>query len=313
MNKLTSYILVGLTLSATLCASCTESGNSYSQGVANFACDASFKPIIEEERELFSARYSEAELDTVYTNESDAIQMLKDGKSTLAITSRDFKEEEKEYLKAHKFYPVSFVLAYDGLALIQNKQNTDSCISVNDIKRILNGEVTNWNQIYPKSTLGKIELIFDNPKSSTVHFVEDSILGGKPINTINSKAVNNSAEVIKYVENSKGAIGIIGSNWLNDKRDSTNLTFRREIRTMSVSRAQVPTPSNSYLPYQAYFYTDEYPLCRTIYALVSDPKKSVATTFKNFLMSQNQGQLVFLKAGLLPAYGHITFREVHVK
>jgi phosphate transport system substrate-binding protein len=39
----------------------------------------------------------------------------------------------------------------------------------------------------------------------------------------------------------------------------------------------------------------------------------VATTFKNFIISQNQGQLVILKAGLLPAYGEITLREVHVK
>jgi len=313
MNKFTSYIFVGLTLCATLCASCTESGNSYSQGNANFACDESFKPIIEEERDLFMARYPEAVLDTIYTNESDAMQKMKDGETELVITSRNFKPFEIEYLKAHKLYPVSFIIAYDGLALIQNNNNTDSCISVNDIKRILNGEISNWNEINPKSNLGKIELVFDNPKSSTVHFAEDSILGGKPINTTNAKAKYNPAEVIKYVEENKAAIGIIGSNWLNDKRDSTNLTFRREIRTMRVSRAQKADPSNSYLPYQAYFYTDEYPLCRTIYALSSNPKRGIATTFKNFLMSQNQGQLVFLKAGLLPAYGHITFREVHVK
>lgn len=313
MNKLTSYILVGLTLCATLCASCTESGNSYSQGVANFACDASFKPIIEEQRELFVARYTEADLDTIYTNESDAIQMLKDKETFLVITSRDFSDQEREYLKANKQLPASFLIAYDGVALIQNIHNTDSCINVDNIKRILSGEIKDWKELNPNSTAGKIEIIFDNPKSSTVHFAEDSILGGKPLSKENAKARNNPAEVIKYVESNKGAIGIIGSNWLNDKRDSTNLTFRRDIRTMRISRAQNAIPSNSFLPYQAYLYTDEYPLCRKIWALSTGPKKGVAITFKNFLMSQNQGQMVFLKAGLLPAYGNITFREVHVK
>lgn len=313
MNKLTSYILVGLTLCATLCASCTESGNTYSQGIDNYACDASFKPIIEEQRELFSARYPEAKLDTIYTNESDAMKMLANKETFVVITSRSFKQDEREYLEANRLIPKAFIIAYDGLALIQNIHNTDSCISVDNIKKILSGEVKDWNEINPKSTLGKIDIVFDNPKSSTVHFAEDSILGGKPICSENAQAKNNPQDVIKYVEKNKAAIGIIGSNWLNDKRDTTNITFRKDIRTMRVSRAQNALPSNSYLPLQVYLYTDEYPLCRTIYALTSVPKKGVATTFKNFLMSQNQGQLVFLKAGLLPAYGNITVREVHAK
>ena len=121
------------------------------------------------------------------------------------------------------------------------------------------------------------------------------------------------ADVIDYVQDNRQAVGIIGSNWLNDKRDTTNLTFKRNVRPMYVSAAQHANITNSYQPYQAYFYTGEYPLVRTLYALVSDPRRGVATTFKNFIISQNQGQLVMLKAGLLPAYGRITFREVHVR
>jgi len=172
---------------------------------------------------------------------------------------------------------------------------------------------SNWSDIYPNSKLGKIQLVFDNPKASTVHFAEDSILGGKAISKENATAVNKPADVVAFVENNKNAIGIIGSNWLNDKRDSTNLTFKKEVRPMYVSSAQKATIGNSYQPFQYYFYSGDYPLVRTVYALVSDPRRGVATTFKNFIISQNQGQLVILKAGLLPAYGEITLREVHVK
>ncbi len=316
--KTLSYIFVGLTLTAGLLSSCNQQGNkdgrtdTYSSGAISFASDESFSPVIEEERELFESTYPEASLTPIYTSESEAIQMLLDGKVSMAITSRDYKEGELAHLKLNKQYPRTIKFAYDGLALIQNKQNTDSCISVKDIKRILNGEVTTWDEIYPGSKSGTITVVFDNPKSSTVHFVEDSILGGKPIASPNVSAVQKVEDVIKYVEENRGAIGILGSNWLNDQRDSTNLTFRKEIRPMAVTRLDVANVQNSYKPYQYYFYNDSYPLVRTLYILLNDTHMGLPTGFSNFIISQDRGQLVILKAGLLPAYGRLTVREVHV-
>ena len=108
-------------------------------------------------------------------------------------------------------------MAYDGLAIVQHEQNTDSCISVKDIRRILSGEVKRWDEIFPNSKLGEISIVFDNKRSSTVHFVEDSILGGKPITAPGAFAVDSTAEVVGYVEKHKEAIGLIGSNWLIKK------------------------------------------------------------------------------------------------
>lgn len=318
MNKLTSYILVGLTLSTGLFSSCNQQKSkdgrtdTYSSGAITFASDESFSPIIEEERELFEQVYTDAHLTPIYTSEAEAIQMLLDGKVAMAITSRDFKEGELAHLKLNKGFPLTIKFAYDGLALIQNKANTDSLISMKDIRRILTGEVTRWNQIYPNSKNGEITVVFDNPKSSTVHWVEDSILGGKPITSPNVRAVNKVEDVIKYVEENRDAIGVLGSNWLNDKRDSTNLTFRKEIRPMAVTNLDVANERNSYKPYQYYFWNDSYPLTRTLYILLNDTHMGLPTGFKNFIISQDRGQLVILKAGLLPAYGRIAIRDVRV-
>lgn len=319
MNKLTSYIiLVGLTLSAGLCSSCSQQKSkdgrtdTYSSGAISFASDESFSPVIEEERELFEFVYPDAKITPIYTSESEAIQMLLDGKVPMAITSRDFKEGELAHLKATKQFPRTIKFAYDGLALIQNTQNTDSCISVKDIRRILNGEVTRWDQIYPGSKNGEITLVFDNPRLSTVHFAEDSILGGKAITSKNVSAVKKVDEVIKYVETHRGAIGILGSNWLNDKRDSTNITFKKGIRPMAVTKLDVANVENSFKPYQYYFYNDSYPLVRTLYILLNDTHMGLPTGFSNFIISQDKGQLIILKAGLLPAYGRIAIRDVNV-
>lgn len=296
------------------CGNKNKSGrtDTYSSGAMTFASDESFSPIIDEERSLFEALYPLAKITPIYTNESEAINMLLQGKVCMAVTARDFKPAELQNLKDRKQFPLSIKIAYDGLSLIQNTSNTDSCISVKDIKRILTGEVTHWNQIYPNSDKGEITVAFDNRRSSTVHYVEDSILGGKPITSPNVFAVNKTADVVTYVEKHKGAIGIIGSNWLNDQRDTTNLTFRKEVRPMAVSKLDVANVRNSWKPYQYYFYNGNYPLVRTIYILLNDTHMGLPTGFKNFIISQDRGQIVILKSGLLPAYGNLTVRNIHV-
>ncbi len=286
--------------------------DTYSSGAITFASDESFSPIIEEERELFESTYHDAKLTPIYTSESEAITMLLQQKVWLAVTSRDFRKEEKESLESQNQFPQAIKIAYDGMALIQNRSNTDSCISVQDVRRILNGEVTRWDELYPGSKLGEITVVFDNPRSAAVHYVEDSILGGKAITSPIAIAVKNSPEVIAYVEKDKAAIGIIGSNWLNDQRDTTNLTFRKEVRPMAISKDHPATVASSWKPYQYYFLTGDYPFTRTIYILLNDTKRGLPTGFKNFIISQDRGQLVFLKAGFLPAYGRLTIREVHV-
>lgn len=316
--KCISYILVGLTFFAGLCASC--SGNkkgkdgrtdTYSSGAISFVSDESFSPIIEEERNVFQFDYPQAKVTPVYTNESDAINKLLDGKSWLAFAARNFKDSELKNLQARNFRPIAIKVAYDALAFIVNTSNKDSVISVQDIKNVMNGTAKRWKDISNGSSNGIITVVFDNAKSSTVHYVEDSILGGKPITNPNVAAVNKTSEVIKYVEENPGAIGVIGNNWLNDQHDSTNLTFKKNIRVMRVSKVHPATLASSRLPYQYYIYNGEYPLVRTIYALLNDPRQGLPWGFAHFIEGP-KGQRIVMKAGLLPVLGDINVRDVNV-
>ena len=285
--------------------------DTYSSGSVSFVADESFSPIIEEERDVFEATYPKAKVTPIYSNEVDGMNMLLRGETHLLIAARDFTEEEKQNLKERNFAPKSMPIAYDGLALIVNKANQDTCISIRDVKRILIGSAKKWSDIYPSSTRGNITLVFDNNKSSSVRFVEDSLLNGKPITAAAVSAVKKTAEVVDFVEKNPGAIGIIGSNWLNDRRDSTNLTFNKNIRVMSVSKLANATPENSWKPFQYYLYNGNYPLVRTIYALINDPINGLPWGFAQFIASP-KGQLIILKSGLLPVQGNITIRNVNV-
>ena len=285
--------------------------DTYASGEMVLMCDESFSPIIEEELRVFHATYPDAHVTPQYTNELDAVNALMQQKVHLIITAKNFTEKQLNYFKSNNLQPRYFPLGYDGLALICNNQNTDSCITVNDVKRILSGQARDWNEINKGSKLGVIDVVFDNNKSAAVHFAVDSILGGKPINSPNITAVKTSAEVINYVEKTPNAIGIIGSNWLNDKRDSTNTTWKKNIRVMSISKQETATPMNSWKPYQAWLLDGKYPFVRTLYALLNDPLRGLPWGFAHFI-EQPKGQLIIFKSGLLPYRGNLEIRDVNV-
>lgn len=217
----------------------------------------------------------------------------------MAIATRTLSAEEMSSFHSRKFFPREIKLATDGLALIINRANKDSLISLRDIKRMLTGEVKTWKEIYPSSSLKNIQVVFDNKNSSTVRFAVDSICKGKKLSK-DLKALNNNQEVIDFVAQNSHAIGVIGINWLGNRSDTTNLSFRNEIRVMSVSEDDIATKDNSYKPYQAYLFYGDYPLTRSIYILLNDPRNALPWGFASFLTS-DKGQRIILKSGLVPA------------
>ena len=316
MNR-NAFNLIGLTLILGLFLACgnkpknTKEEQDYQRAARYFVADASFQPILDEELQIFLYQNLLDTLEAQYTNEQEAVQKLMRLETWLAFTTRRLTEKEEQNLKDRRYLPRTYALAYDGLAIITNNANTDSCITVKDFKRILKGEVVNWKDLYPASKLGTIDVVFDNPLSSTVRWCVDSLLDGKEFKAPNIGAVKTSKAVVDYVEQHPNAMGIIGSNWLNDSRDTTNVTFKKNIQVMRVSRMDSATAANSWQPYQYYLYNGNYPLVRTIYALLNEPRTGLPSNFAHFCRLP-KGQKIILQSGLLPIQAAMNQREIIV-
>ena len=308
------FWLIGIVLLLALsaCRSKSKEGqtDTYSSGVIAIAADASFEPIIQEEIDVFESLYPLAGIVPRYTTEVEAINLLLRDSVRLAVATRTLTEEEMNSFHSRKFYPREIKLATDALALIVNRANPDSLLSVRDFRRILTGEAKTWKQVNSNSGLKDIQVVFDNKNSSTVRFAMDSVCGGKPLATENVSALKTNQQVIDFVAKNPAAIGVIGVNWLGNRSDTTNLSFKEEIRVMAVSAGDVATPENSYKPYQAYLYYGNYPLARPIYAILNDPRNGLPWGFTSF-MTSDKGQRIILKSGLVPATQPV--RIVHVK
>ena len=319
MKRSKFYIIVGLMLSLSfLLSSCGQKRakdgrtDTPTSGTIKFASDESFSPIIEELLQTYQFRYPQTHLLPIYTDDNTGMKLILNQKVNLFFTSHALTKGEDAILRGKGPIPEVFPIGYDGIAFIVNRANNDSCMTVNDVKKILSGQIANWKQLNPKNNQGNIEVVFDNKASATLHYVVDSILGGKNIKSANIVAASNSKSVVDYVHKTPNAIGVIGSNWLNDHRDSTNTTFNKNITVVGLSKATIAQPGNSWQPYQAYLLDGRYPFVRTIYAIVADPHKALPWAFANFVTNPI-GQKIIFKAGLLPYRGQINIREVEVK
>ena len=319
MKRSKFYIIVGLMLSLSfLLSSCGQKRakdgrtDTPTSGTIKFASDESFSPIIEELLQTYQFRYPQTHLLPIYTDDNTGMKLILDQKVNLFFTSHALTKGEDAILRGKGPIPEVFPIGYDGIAFIVNRANNDSCMTVNDVKKILSGQIANWKQLNPKNNQGNIEVVFDNKASATLHYVVDSILGGKNIKSANIVAASNSKSVVDYVHKTPNAIGVIGSNWLNDHRDSTNTTFNKNITVVGLSKATIAQPGNSWQPYQAYLLDGRYPFVRTIFAIVADPHKALPWAFANFVTNPI-GQKIIFKAGLLPYRGQINIREVEVK
>lgn len=75
------------------------------------------------------------------TGSGSGITAVSEGRCDIGLSSRALKDEEK----ANGL--VETVLAYDGIAIIVNNDNPVTNISLEDLTKVYNGEITNWKDL----------------------------------------------------------------------------------------------------------------------------------------------------------------------
>ncbi len=307
-------LLISILLVVSSCSKAPKSTkwqDTTTTGMVPIACDQCLQPIIQSEINVFESLYPMASINPIYTDEVEAIQLLMKDSVRLAVTTRGLTEGERAAFTNKNMVVRELKFAVDAIALIVNKENKESVIGVPTVKKILTGEITEWKQLDPKSKLGKIEVMFDNPNSSTVRYAIDSICGGQELSK-NLYAQKNNKEVLEMVAKVPGALGIIGVNWINNENDTTNLSFSDKIKVLPVGHYANPDEFNSFEPYQAYIALGNYPMTRNVYILLSDPKNGLSSGFASFVTS-DRGQRIILKSGIVPATQPINIVNVNDK
>lgn len=302
-----SGLLLAVLLSA--CQQRSKEGkvlDTPTSGQIRILVDESYKPVIASALDVFDTIYPRATIEAEYTSEGEAIAaILRDSVQVIIIARALTEEEIDRHFKPRGFRPPMTPIAYDGVAFIVHPENQDTLFTEDQMRDIVAGKTTKWRDLNPKSPLGDLLLVFDNPLSGTVRYVKDTIGDGAPLPP-NASALQTNEEVIQYVAKNKNAIGIIGANWISDADDKGVQAFLKDIKLVDIASKPGAT---GYGPYQAYLATGQYPYRRTVHVINAQARTGLGLGLAAFLAS-DPGQRIMQKDGLLPAQAPIRLIQI---
>lgn len=313
-NTMRNYFILGLlSLSLSSCflfSSKEAPKDGPAQGEIAIAVDESFQPLVQAEKTAFENNYHFAKLNIRYTPENEAVADLLNEKVRSIVVSRELTANEKEIFTREKISYRSFRFAADGVALLTNQANQDTLITLPALKGLLDGSLKDWASIGAKKMKGEVVLVVDKANSSNIKFLIDR-LGIAASKSLRVFAAGSNPKVIEYVKLHPNAIGIIGSNWISDGDNPTSLGFIRSVHVMSVAEKDGLDKSKYIQPFGYNLALKTYPLRREIKIILKESHLGLGTGFVNYVCGE-MGQLIVLKAGLIPLTRPITIRTYQI-
>lgn len=272
--------------------------DTVSSGTINVLADETYKPLLDSEKMVFETHYPKAKINIIYKQATDVLDDFENDSIRLFVTGQPMDSGYfGKYYNEKGYAPKSVILAKDAIAIIANKKRKGLKITAPEMASICSGEITDFSQLKNSKQSGKITLVFDNSKSSTVLYVRDSILKGKEM-TANAYSQNTNEEVMTYVQENKNALAIIGANWISDSKDAENLEFSKYIFPVEIGAEQ--NSVHFYSPHPSYIAMHKYPFRRLMYATLKEGGPALGRGFVNF-MTGEIGQRIVVKSGLAPS------------
>lgn len=194
------------------------------------------------------------------------ISALFDGKTDIAMSSRDLKPEEQ--VKAQNLGIEKTEVAKDGISIVVNKSLNLKNITSEQLKKIYAGEIKNWSEIDPKLS-GEINVVARDEASGTREGF-DKLIGLKSL-VKDAKQIEATGEVVRTVEENKTAIGYVSSG--------TNL---KDLKVLNVDGVEETTTN---------IKSAKYKLFRSFYLLNKKSNKN-AHEFVNYALEDKQQDLL---------------------
>lgn len=144
MNKIKKTLVIGLivSLSMTGLAAC-GGGNSGTEagGSVVTAGSTSVQPLSEELAVVFMDANPGYTVDVQGGGSGQGIKSIQEGIADIGALSRNLKDEEKGLVSKE------ITIALDGIAVVVNKDTTVTNLTLEQIRQIYTGEITNWKEV----------------------------------------------------------------------------------------------------------------------------------------------------------------------
>ena len=212
---------------------------------------------------------------------SIGINALINSATDICASSRQMKKSERDKARSRGIVVNEIPVALDGLAIIVNASNKVDSLSMDELRKIYIGQITNWSQVGGANE--PITVFSRDSNSGTYGFFQQVVLKnqnwGKSVRFMPS-----TSEEIRETTRSEGGIAYGGVAYFKNKRG---------IKILSVS-AKAGSPALA--PNEANVRNRSYPIWRFLYYYTNGAPKGDTKNFVNFALSA-QGQKLVERVG----------------
>lgn len=210
-----------LLLACVLSLSLVGCGNSETQGESTKA-NVSGKVVLEGStsmeklmnalKEAIREDYPELSLEPQFTGSGSGIKAVASGKVDIGNSSRALTDEEKAQGIEEN------VVALDGIAMITEKSNTVKNLTKQQLADIYTGKIKNWKEVGGADQ--KIVVVGREAASGTRGAFEEILDIKDKCQYANE--LNETGAVVAKVQETKGAIGYVSLDIVEDSKDKVN-------------------------------------------------------------------------------------------
>ena len=207
---------------------------------------------------------------------------LINGSTDIANASRPMKPSEREKLKQrYNSLGVEVKTAKDGLSVYLNEKNPVKELSIQQIKDIYTGKITNWKDVGGKDA--KIIVYGRENSSGTYVYFKDNVLGGQDF-TSTMQSMPGTSAVVNAIVKDANSIGFGGAAY------AKGIKFAA-VKKDATSKAYIPTEEN--------IKSGNYPITRYLYLYLKTRPSGEMKDYIDWILSA-EGQSIVTKVGYFP-------------
>ena len=213
------------------------------------------------------------------------IAALINGTTDICAASRGMKEKEQNEAGANKVSPVEIPVARDGIALIVHPENPVNNLTLDQLRLIYTGKVTNWKEVGGADT--QILLLSRESSSGTFIFFQEHVLNKEDFSA-SARLLPGTSALVQAVAADRGAIAYVGLGFAAEAKGKA--------KTLGVQGKDQPSPV---VPSEETVRSGAYPVSRPLFFYTNGAPKDTAKQFIDFCLSP-AGQKIVRETGYVP-------------
>ncbi len=206
---------------------------------------------------------------------SAGIEAVSNDTADIATSSRGLNAQEQE------LGLTTIPIAHDGIAVIVNPENPVQNLSVEQLRAIYAGQITNWSEVGGEDLA--IQLVNRDEASGTREAFKSIIMDGEPFDR-RAAVLSGTGQVRDVVSRTRGAIGYISMGFVESKYAET------QVRAINVNHVE---------PSEKTVASGGYPISRDLYFFTKGEPSAEAQGYIEYVLSDEMDEQI-REAGFIP-------------